>query len=392
MVKLGRFIITLIFVISSIFLIIKKTYWILAFLLIIVSIIQIFSSNQNIKTWAKQHPFASNSFFILTICILAISIRLTTIELYSITSGSMENTLVSGDIILISKLSYGPRLPSSPFEIPYINLFFYINRNSRKNIDTVWWEHKRLTGFVGLKHNDVVVFNSPDNLDDILVKRCMGLPGDTILIKNDQVFSNGTQITQKSTIKILYRIVFNNFAKASSIMDSLNGTKYHFYYDQKNYSTFSLTSKEVIALKKYNCVDSIYVEKDQLNTSISIFPFNPLFPWTKDDYGPIIIPSKGMTIQMNESNYILYNYTINHFEGSRISEINDRYFINGIETSNYIFKNNYYFMLGDNRNFSIDSRYKGFIPDQNIIGKAILVLFSKDQDRTRWGRFFKVII
>ena len=348
-------------------------------------------SDSSIIERFKNKKWISYPIFFLTIVLFSIGIRLFFFEIFSIPSGSMEDTIIPGDKIIMSKLSYGPRLPSSPFEIPWVNIGFLINKNMRAKADSVWWNYKRLNGFSEIKPNDVVVINSTGNSNEILIKRCMGIPGDTLLIKNEQVYSNGKEIPERGTIRLLSRIVFRNVALASSLLDSLDLKDNYFITGSEDNLTVSLNRNQVNALKKYKCIDSIFIEKERPDTAYNKFPHDTLFHWTIDDYGPVIIPSKGMTIQLNRYNYILYRRAINRFEGVKINEISDAYYIDGIKAADYTFKINYYFMLGDNRHDSKDSRYIGFIPEQNIIGKAVLILFSNGEEEFHWNRIFKII-
>jgi signal peptidase I len=326
----------------------------------------------------------------LTVLFFSIAIRLFVIEIYSIPSGSMEDTILSGDKVLMSKLSYGPRLPSSPFEIPWINLAFYLGKNQRTKTDSVWWKYKRLFGFSRVKHSQLIVFNSPKNSKEILIKRCMGIPGDTILIRDEKVFANHKEIPPIGTVKLISRIIFSNYAMASSLFDSMGLEKYN-RLGGKNYFSAPLSNDKKDVLLKYHWIDSVIIERNRPDTSFKTFPNNEIFHWTIDNFGPIVIPAKGITIKLNKENFILYRRIINIYENAGLTTRAGKYFLNGIESTSFTFKNNYYFMLGDNRHDSNDSRYWGFVPEQYIIGKAFMVLFSNGEDGFRWNRFFKII-
>lgn len=333
------------------------------------------------------------SIFLVLVLILLISVsaRLFLLEIFLVPSDSMKDTIIPGDKVLIFKMTYGSRLPSSPSEIPWINLLFYISKNYRENADSIRWKYRRLNGFTDIKHNDIIVFDS-NNSDDVLIKRCMGLPGDTLQIRNEQVYANGKKIPEIATVRLLSRIFFHNRAMASSFIDSLEIEANHYINDFQNHITVPLNINQVNVLMKNKSIDSICIEKKRRDTSFSTFPWDTtLFNWTLDDFGPVMIPSKGMTIQLNRQNYALYHFVINQFEGSEIKENNDRYYINGIIAATYTFIQDYYFMLGDNRHSSSDSRYRGFIPEQNIIGKAVVILFSNGNDGFRWNRLFRKI-
>lgn len=339
----------------------------------------------------RKMGWISYPFYILAIIILSIGIRIFILEIYSIPSVSMEDTILPGDKILMSKLSYGPRLPSSPFEIPWVNIAFYLNKEFRTHADSVWWKYKRYRGISKINHNDVIIFDSPKNSEEILVKRCMGLPGDTILIWDEKVYANHKELREKGTIKNRSRILFNNYAMASSIFDSLGLEEYYNKSFFNYYFSTSLNNNQRQVLLKFKCIDSIVLETNRPDSANKTFPDNDLFPWSVDNFGPLVIPAKGMKIQLNEKNYLLYNIVINRYENNRIEQSEGKYFLNRIPAESYTFNNNYYFMLGDNRHDSNDSRYWGFVPEEFIIGKAVIVLFSNGEDGFRWKRTLKLI-
>ena len=312
-------------------------------------------------------------------------------EIYAIPSVSMEDTILRGDKILMSKLSYGPKMPSSPFEIPWVNIGFFLTMKSRTKIDSVWWEYKRLRGFSTIKHSQVVVFGSPKKTGEVMIKRCMGLPGDTILIREEIVFANQGEIHAAGTIKLISRILFSDCAMATSLFDSLGLEMYHNTWGGKNYFSSALTYDQTTVLLNNNFIDSIIIEKNRSDTVYKTFPYDNRFPWTVDNFGPLVVPSKGMEIPLNVENYILYRNVINSNELGVLTTDGENFFMNGVISSSYTFKKNYYFVLGDNRHDSNDSRYWGVFPEENILGKAFIVLFSNGEEGLRLNRFFKII-
>jgi signal peptidase I len=282
-------------------------------------------------------------------------------------------------------------MPASPFEIPWINIAFYLVGENWNNTDSAWWDYHRLKGLSGLSRNQIVVFNKPNNPKEIFIKRCMGLPGDTICIKNTQVYANGRKIPERNTVKFMYRVLFNNYTRASSLLDSLDLNWYYNRHNDTGFVSLPLSISGKQNLLQHSCIDSVTIEKIRPDTAWTTFPHHDLFHWTIDDFGPLVIPRKGMTISLDEKNYALYRFIINNFEKDTISRNNKAFYINGEQVSVYTFKYDYYFMLGDNRHDSNDSRYWGFVPEQCIIGKAVLVLFSGGEGGFRRERVLRVI-
>jgi signal peptidase I len=364
--------------------------WLLVGFIAIILLSWTASSDQLFFTRFRKKKWISFSIFILAVVLFSIGIRLFLIEIYNIPSNSMEDTLSPGDNILMSKLSYGPRLPLSPFEIPLINIGFVLNKKLRAKTDSVFWEYKRLHGFSQIEYNHVVVFNLPGK-SKVLIKRCMGLPGDTLMIKNGEVYINQKELAQKGSVKHLFRVMFNNYKRTSSLFDSMGLDLIYKGSEGENYFTTYLNFDCEKTLLKYKYIDSIIIERNEPDTSHQIFPKNKNFFWSLDNFGPLVIPKAGMTIKLNEENYILYHKIVNLFENTEITTLDGDYFLNGIKDMTFTFKNNYYFMLGDNRHESLDSRYWGFVPEKDIIGKAIIILFSNGIDGFRWKRLFKII-
>jgi signal peptidase I len=348
-------------------------------------------SDKKIIARFRKMKLISYPLYVLAIILFSIGIRIFVIEIFAIPSDSMKDTLVSGDIILMNKLAYGPKMPGSPFEIPWVNIVFYLNKECRSKIDSLWWEYKRLHGFSKIRHSEVIVFISPKNSEEILIKRCMGLPGDTILISDEKVYANHKEIPEEGTVKLRSRILFNNYALANTLFDSSGLEEYNNKSVLKNYFSTSINNNQRQILLTYDCIDSIVIEKNRPDSAYNTFPHSSHFRWPIDDFGPLLIPAKGMTIKLNEENYEIYNDIIRHFEMMEISTSGGEYFLKGVKASSFTFKNNYYFMLGDNRHDSNDSRYWGFVPENYIIGKAVLVILSNGEDGFRWNRLFRII-
>ena len=349
-----------------------------------------FSDNETIIRF-RRRKWILYPIYILAIIIFSSGIRIFIIEIYAIPSGSMKDTILPGDKVLLSKLSYGPRLPSTPFDIPWVNLGFFLNKRLRAKVDSVWWGYKRFHGLSRVNYNQVVVFNFPEKPAEIMIKRCMGLPGDTISILDERVYTNQRALTNKGEVKLFSRVIFNDFQLANSLFDSIGLNKYQNRSSGENYFSIYLNIDQGKDLLKNEFIDSVIIEKNRPDTSYHTFPKNAKFHWTIDNFGPLVIPAAGMNLRLNKDNFILYQKVINMFEDIKITTMDGDYFLNGIKAMNFTFKNNYYFMLGDNRHDSNDSRYWGFVPESYIIGKAVLILFSNGEDGFRWNRLFKMI-
>lgn len=334
----------------------------------------------------QNQPIPYNILFLSAIFLLAISIKVFLFNLFMVPSGSMENTIMPGDRIVSNKLDYGPALPQTPFDIPWINLLFYLNKKSRDRLGENWWPYKRLKGLTTVKHNDVVLFKIPLDFDLVLVKRCSGLPGDSIQIKNNRVFVNNIQQNTNFNVKYLQKLYSHNKKQVISELDKIGvGTFYENFNGDIEVSTSPLN---IDLISKIYGVDS--VENFIADTSI-VYPYYTKLKWTPYCYGPVYLPQKGDTIILNEFNYYVYRQPIKLFENDSLTLCSDSVYVNGTYQTQYTFKNSYYWMMGDNRNCSVDSRYWGMVPEHLIIAKAWFVLFSKNNGDYNWFRCFKAI-
>jgi signal peptidase I len=302
----------------------------------------------------------------------------------------MEDTLIPGDQIVVSKLHYGPRLPQSPFEIPWVNILFYLDKAARSKIDSTWYQYKRLKGFTKISSGDVIVFNFPQQKGTFYIKRCIGLPGDIIRIRKGIISLNQQIIPAPLTSKVDY-LIWANDDRLTDILEQSEITKEKINRIQVGQFKLDLNRMQYETLRLKEGIDSISFLEIPTDTMPHAYPYNMKFRWTADNFGPLKVPQRGMRIEMTEGNFILYEKVIRDYEGKNLILRDGIVQEDGKEIRSYTFNQNYYFMMGDNRHNSADSRTWGFLPEKGIIGKAILVLYSNSENGFKWKRIFKRI-
>ena len=327
------------------------------------------------------------------IFIFAILFRVFFIEIYSIPSGSMEDTLLPGDKVLVNKLVYGPKLPASPYDIPWINLIWFLQAGAAANPDSVYWNYQRLPGFSTVERSDIMVFSHPlwGGRNNFFIKRCMALPGDTLAIEGGKAKINGQFLREPALSKKVYEIWPVNTRQFSRLTDSLGLQSFgrSVQSREKGSVEMFLTENQKNQLLESGSIVSIKIKTSPPDSSHWVYPKNREFAWTIDNNGPLVIPFRGMAIKLNHRNFLLYGRTINRLEKIKLEEKDGLYYLDDEPATQYIFRQNYYFMLGDNRNNSNDSRHWGFAPEENIVGKVALVLFNYRFGEFKWERVLK---
>lgn len=319
------------------------------------------------REWAEAALIALLLLFIL---------RTFGFQTYVIRSSSMYGSLLPGDIVLVNKTVYGARFPGSAFS------------NFR-----VW-------GLGETARNDIVCFNYPNDETEsisskaVVIKRCIGLPGDSVEIWRRQVFVNGNKTPKPNLIgeRFHVRSKSDDPAALFNSLDIILGGRI------SNQNDWLITATDSAA-KLLEANEDIYFiqewDKPTPADEAFIFPYSENHRWSADNFGPLYIPKEGDTLKLNAENLPLYRSVIEKFEGHTVGlNEDDRVLIDGRVANGYVVGRNYYFVLGDNRHDSSDSRFWGFVPENHLIGKVSTILFSysgNEDDGTRWHRFMTSI-
>ena len=370
----------------------------------------------------KQTAVAEWVDAIIFAVVAATFIRLFFIEAYTIPTSSMEKSMMVGDYLFVSKTAYGPKMPNTPISFPFVHNTMPLLGSLPSYSRLIQYPYRRIAGTGKIKNDDVVVFNFPEGdtvsvrlqessnyyelvrmygrdqvwgdkrtFGDIIyrpvdkrenyIKRCIAIPGDSIKIVNGQVFVNGKAQKEIPGIQYKYQITTNGSPINDKILDKLEITRPEIDGSDSRY-IIALTSgqvKKLADLKFIHSIERYILPADKIDPSL--FPNDPGFGWNLDNFGPLWVPKKGVTINLNLVNLPLYKRIITVYEDNDLKIKDNNIYINGIPASTYTFKMDYFWMMGDNRYNSADSRYWGFVPEDHVVGKASFVWLSLDKNR-----------
>lgn len=384
------------------------------------------SKNQNRK--GKKSAVREWFDSILFAVVVATLIRWIFFEPFAIPTPSMENSLMVGDYLFVSKLHYGVRTPKTPLQVPLTHQTIW-ETGIPSYLDWIQLPQFRLPGFSEVKRGDAVVFNLPAEhpdqvsrystvLPDIhphpvdlrvnYIKRCIAVAGDTLEVRHGQVHINGKIQADPVRVQNEYFVAVTTPINENKVFRE-NGISEFQPYTETYQDTITTNDKVgyivhttpaiAVLLKNYDFVKEVQIlslDKDVRESYL--YPNSPLFKWNKDNYGPLAIPKKGATVVLTPENIALYGEVIKNYEGNENVLLKDNQIeMNGTVLKEYTFLQNYYFMMGDNRHNSADSRYWGFVPADHVVGKAVFVWLSVDPNPTswykkiRWDRLFRSI-
>lgn len=390
---------------------------------------------------------------------------------YKIPTSSLEKTLLVGDHLFVSKVSYGPRIPQTPLSFPLLQNTVPI-LNTKSYSEWPQWEYRRLKGFGEVENGDIVVFNFPTgdtvptkyvNPDiyitsrnqgmvlansnrelmkglgnasqweinnrfrelgkqqialnpeyygevvyrpvdrrDNYVKRCVAIAGETIEIKHNQIYIDGNKVENPEGLQHFYNVMTDGTALNARFLDKMEiSNEDASRMNMGNgYYMIPLTEKKAEEMKSYPFVRQMAMDEDKIDSTSmpQVWPYSSDYNWTRDNYGPLYIPKKGATVKLSLKNLVIYDRIITAYEGNTLKVKNGDIYVNDVKTDEYTFEMDYYFMMGDNRHQSADSRYWGLVPEDHVVGRPILVWLSLNKDKSlfggkiRFNRFFKWVV
>ena len=386
---------------------------------------------QRSKTYRTVYEWVNAIIFATVVATL---VHLFIFQMYVIPTSSMERSLLVGDYLYVSKVAYGPQMPNTPLSFPFVHHTMPFSQTKKSFSEAIKWPYHRLKGLKPIRRNDVVVFNFPAG-DTVLledpavtyydvvrefersfgkeegrkrlnqeytiisrpvdkrenyIKRCIAIPGDSLEIRDGRAFINGEPQEPVPGLQYSY-IVQTSSPFTQYAIDNLGIREY-----TGNGSGYYMTLTDETAEKVKALNNVISVRRYIYTPNNGVFPQWDEPRWSQDNYGPIWIPKKGDTVQLTAENLPLFRRIIEAYEGHTLEERDGRIVIDGKEATEYTFAMNYYWMMGDNRHNSADSRFWGFVPEDHIVGKASFVWLSLDAEKSfpaniRWERLFRKV-
>ncbi len=380
----------------------------------------LFSKKETNKDTTPAKPVKKKGFFrewfdaILFAVVVATLVRTFWFEAYTIPTSSMESSLMVNDFLFVSKIAYGPRVPNTPLAMPLVhNVMPLVGGKSYS--ESIKWPYYRLPGIGKIERNDDVVFNYPtDEIDnrpvdkkENYIKRCVGIPGDVIEVRNNILYVNNTLGFQPKYLQKKYKMTSAFDDKIKDKLDDLGiipeaDQEGNILMQGGGASTTIVVCATDAKYTQLKNTPGIVLEPFQTFTKNEVEVCFPVistqravdtnyFKWNRDFYGPLTVPKKGVTVAINDSTIALYNDIITKYEKHTITQDGTSFLIDGKVATQYTFAMNYYWMMGDNRHNSADSRYWGFVPEDHIVGKASFIFFSyyKKLFNIRWNRLFR---
>ncbi len=399
-------------------------------------------ARSTVREWADAIVFA---------VVAATLIRIFCFEAYMIPTPSMEKTLLVGDFLFVSKMHYGARVPNTPLALPLVHHTVPV-LNIKSYLEWIKLPYIKLPSFEKVKRNDMVVFNFPAGDTVVLeeqgpsyydivrreamkartdyntmrqmlwgsshvhitarpvdkrenyIKRCVAIPGDTLEVIDGILYINHAAAYQPENLYEPYFIAFKSGIvpdHASYEQYQMEDISYRFGVLPDNHYIMLMTKKDAEALRGVGVTEKLepfFYKKGELQEPIeNIFPNDTAnYKWNVDNFGPVILPKKGWSVELNDSVYQQYDRAIRVYENNTVEKKDGKFFINGKEETTYTFKMDYFWMMGDNRHNSQDSRYWGFVPEDHVVGKAWFIWMSmndkaKGLKKVRWNRLFNSI-
>ena len=393
-------------------------------------------SDPKTTVYPKKGPVREWLDAIVWAVVAALIIRTFLFEAYTIPSSSMEKSLLVGDYLVVSKIGYGPRVPNTPLAFPFVHHTLPWSKTAKSYIEKPQLPYKRLPGTTEIKRNDPIVFNFPagDTVSEVYqsnvtfyqlcryfgrdkvmsdkkqfgniitrpvdkrenyVKRLIGMPGDTLQIIDGIVYINGEIGEQPNEMQHNYIVKITSNGINPKILEKYNITE-GYRTAHADELIFNMTADIAEEFRKLPFVKSVERRIAPAGTEVSedIFPNDTThFKWNADNFGPIVIPQEGKTVKINTENIALYDRIIRAYELNDMKIKDGKIFINGEETDEYTFKMDYYWMMGDNRDNSQDSRFWGYVPVNHIVGKPVFVWLSMDKNtgKIRYNKTFRFV-